>query len=91
MNSGFISLHASPMGGRPSMPVHVGAFTQEIPKKKFTTRCRLFVGNLPNEIKEDEFRDLFKEFGEISEVFLSGKGFGFLRLVRILKGLNTKG
>jgi proline- and glutamine-rich splicing factor len=57
------------------------AFTQEIPKKKFTTRCRLFVGNLPNEMKEEDFKKLFTEFGEISEVFLSGKGFGFLRLV----------
>lgn len=58
------------------------AFTQDIPKKKFTTRCRLFVGNLPNEMKEEEFKKLFDEFGEISEAFLSGKGFGFVRLVR---------
>ena len=66
---------------RPPIPMHTTHFTQEIPKKKFTSRCRLFVGNLPNEIKEVEFRDLFKEFGEINEAFLSGKGFGFLRLV----------
>ncbi|KAI6190605.1 hypothetical protein M3Y97_00136600 [Aphelenchoides bicaudatus] len=56
------------------------SFTQEIPKKKFTTRCRLFVGNLPNEMEEAEFKELFKEFGESSEAFLSGKGFGFIRL-----------
>jgi proline- and glutamine-rich splicing factor len=72
--------------GRAQMPMHPAAFTQEIPKKKFTGRCRLFVGNLPNEITEEEFRELFKEFGDISEAFLSGKGFGFLRLVSFLNG-----
>ena len=55
--------------------------TAEIPRKSFTTRCRLFVGNLPNEMKEEDCRKLFAEFGEIGECYMSGKGFGFVRLV----------
>ncbi|GFY40997.1 paraspeckle component 1 [Trichonephila inaurata madagascariensis] len=49
--------------------------------KKFTGRCRLFVGNLPTSISDEEFRKMFEKFGEIAEVFLNkGKGFGFVKL-----------
>lgn len=57
----------------------------EIPKKKFTGRCRLFVGNLPNEVKESELRALFEPHGDVSECYVSGKGFAFLRLVSLKK------
>lgn len=57
------------------------SFTLEIPRKKFTGRCRLFVGNLPNDLKDEELKKMFAEFGEINECYLSGKGFAFLRLV----------
>lgn len=50
--------------------------------KKFTGRCRLFVGNLPSSITDEEFRKMFEQFGEIAEVFLhKQKGFGFVKLV----------
>jgi len=50
-------------------------------EKKFTGRCRLFVGNLPNDMTETDFRKLFEPYGELNEVFLnSGRGFGFVRL-----------
>lgn len=51
--------------------------------KKFTGRCRLFVGNLPNDISETEFKELFSKYGETGEVFLntSGRSFGFIKLV----------
>uniref|UniRef100_A0A096MFS8 Splicing factor proline/glutamine-rich n=1 Tax=Poecilia formosa TaxID=48698 RepID=A0A096MFS8_POEFO len=50
-------------------------------EKSYTQRCRLFVGNLPNDITEDDFRKLFSKYGEPSEVFVNkGKGFGFIRL-----------
>lgn len=52
----------------------------ELPKKKFTGRCRLFVGNLPNEVKEAELKELFAPHGDIAECYLSGKGFAFLRM-----------
>jgi len=49
--------------------------------KKFLGRCRLFVGNLPNDMEEDDFKEMFKEFGETSELFLNKqRGFGFVRL-----------
>lgn len=53
----------------------------DLPKKKFTGRCRLFVGNLPNEVKEAELKELFSPHGDIAECYLSGKGFAFLRMV----------
>ncbi|EPB80231.1 hypothetical protein ANCCEY_00633 [Ancylostoma ceylanicum] len=61
------------------------AFTEselmgDLPKKKFTGRCRLFVGNLPNEVKEAELKELFSPHGDIAECYLSGKGFAFLRM-----------
>uniref|UniRef100_A0A3Q0QSS0 Splicing factor proline/glutamine-rich n=1 Tax=Amphilophus citrinellus TaxID=61819 RepID=A0A3Q0QSS0_AMPCI len=50
-------------------------------EKSYTQRCRLFVGNLPNDITEEDFRKMFAKYGEPSEVFINkGKGFGFIRL-----------
>lgn len=59
-----------------------GSNGSEMPRRRFTNRCRLFVGNLPTDCKESEIRDLMKPYGEISECFVSGKGFSFVRLVR---------
>lgn len=54
-------------------------------EKRYTQRCRLFIGNLPNDITEEAFKKLFAKYGEPSEVFINkGKGFGFIRLVRLL-------
>ena len=53
---------------------------------KFSGRYRLFVGNIPMNLKQDEFEALFKPFGEYMEPFLSdGKGFGFIRMVCFYK------
>ncbi|XP_060703593.1 splicing factor, proline- and glutamine-rich-like [Hemiscyllium ocellatum] len=50
-------------------------------EKTYTQRCRLFVGNLPADITEDDFKRLFDKYGEPGEVFINkGKGFGFIRL-----------
>jgi len=50
-------------------------------EKTYTQRCRLFIGNLPNDISEEEFKKLFAKYGEPSEVFINkNKGFGFIRL-----------
>lgn len=50
--------------------------------KKFTGRCRLFVGNLPGNIDENDFKEMFQKFGEVSEVFLNAsRSFGFVKLV----------
>lgn len=51
-------------------------------EKKFTGRCRLFVGNLTPDTSEDAFKKMFEPYGEISEVYLNApRGFGFIRLV----------
>ncbi|MBN3294532.1 PSPC1 protein, partial [Polypterus senegalus] len=50
-------------------------------EKTFTQRCRLFVGNLPTDITEDDFKKLFAKYGEANEVFINrDRGFGFIRL-----------
>uniref|UniRef100_A0A2C9JCF7 RRM domain-containing protein n=1 Tax=Biomphalaria glabrata TaxID=6526 RepID=A0A2C9JCF7_BIOGL len=50
-------------------------------EKKFTGRCRLFVGNLTPDVTESDFRKMFEPFGEIAEVYVNtSRGFGFIRL-----------
>ncbi|XP_072332919.1 paraspeckle component 1 isoform X2 [Scyliorhinus torazame] len=50
-------------------------------EKTYTQRCRLFVGNLPTDITETDFKKLFYKYGEPSEVFINrDRGFGFIRL-----------
>uniref|UniRef100_A0A8C5M3C9 Paraspeckle component 1 n=1 Tax=Leptobrachium leishanense TaxID=445787 RepID=A0A8C5M3C9_9ANUR len=50
-------------------------------EKRYTQRCRLFVGNLPTDITEGDFKKLFEKYGEPSEVFINrDRGFGFIRL-----------
>uniref|UniRef100_A0A8D0CEX8 Paraspeckle component 1 n=1 Tax=Salvator merianae TaxID=96440 RepID=A0A8D0CEX8_SALMN len=64
-----------------------GGFTVDIKsflkpgEKSYTQRCRLFVGNLPTDITEEDFKRLFERYGEPSEVFINrDRGFGFIRL-----------
>ncbi|XP_042201603.1 non-POU domain-containing octamer-binding protein isoform X3 [Callorhinchus milii] len=50
-------------------------------EKTYTQRCRLFVGNLPNDVSEEEFKKMFEKYGEPSEIFINkDKAFGFIRL-----------
>nr|XP_015204105.1 PREDICTED: splicing factor, proline- and glutamine-rich isoform X2 [Lepisosteus oculatus] len=50
-------------------------------EKTYTQRCRLFIGNLPSDISDEEFKKLFAKYGEPSEIFINkSKGFGFIRL-----------
>ncbi|GMR42234.1 hypothetical protein PMAYCL1PPCAC_12429, partial [Pristionchus mayeri] len=81
---GTMPTRNAPMAGR-GRDMNGQAFTEselmsDLPKKKFTGRCRLFVGNLPNEVKEQELKEMFSPHGDIAECYLSGKGFAFLRL-----------
>lgn len=62
--------------------VSYGSFSNASGKKerKFTGRCRLFIGNLVN-TDESELKQMFEEYGEVAEVFVNKeKGFGFIRL-----------
>ena len=50
-------------------------------ERKFSGRCRLFVGNLLS-CEETELREMFEKYGEVAEVFVNKeKGFGFVRMV----------
>ncbi len=64
---------------------------------------KIYVGNLPYEVMEDELKDMFGEFGEVTSVNIindrdSGrpKGFGFVEMPgqeeaeNAIKSLNEK-
>ncbi|KAM9392649.1 non-POU domain-containing octamer-binding protein-like [Pholidichthys leucotaenia] len=50
-------------------------------EKTFTQRSRLFVGNLPAGVAEEDLEKLFAKYGKASEIFINKeRGFGFIRL-----------
>ncbi|XP_057318640.1 hrp65 protein-like isoform X1 [Microplitis mediator] len=54
---------------------------QDTSEKKFSGRNRLYVGNLTNDISEEEIKSMFSPYGEISELFVNKeKNFAFLRM-----------
>ncbi|GFG40361.1 hypothetical protein Cfor_00558 [Coptotermes formosanus] len=54
---------------------------QDTREKKFTGRCRLYIGNLTNDVTEDEITQLFQPYGETAELFVNKeKNFAFIRL-----------
>lgn len=55
---------------------------QEVTEKKFSGRNRLYIGNLTNDVTEEEIQTMFRKYGEISELFVNKeKSFAFLRMV----------
>lgn len=53
-------------------------------ERKFAGRNRLYIGNISNDITEDDILELFKSYGETSELFLNKeKNFGFLKFVSL--------
>jgi hypothetical protein len=64
---------------------------QQQQEKKFTGRCRLFVGNLPSDITEKEFTELFAKYGDVGESFLNTqRSFGFIKLDTRLNAEHAK-
>lgn len=65
----------------------LGGPTHDLPpldvvEKKFAGRNRLYIGNLTNDVSEEEMQQLFAPFGETSELFVNKeKNFAFIRLV----------
>ncbi|KAF7667928.1 hypothetical protein LDENG_00042200 [Lucifuga dentata] len=50
-------------------------------EKTFTQRSRLFVGNLPTGVTEEDLEKLFAKYGKVNEIFINKeRGFGFIRL-----------
>ncbi|XP_032235481.2 paraspeckle component 1 isoform X2 [Nematostella vectensis] len=67
-------------GGGRNYTRNNGAGYSSMKERKFTGRCRLFVGNLID-CDEEEMKEMFKKYGEVAEVFINKeKGFGFIRL-----------
>lgn len=51
-------------------------------EKTYTQRSRLYVGNLPMGVTEQEVEKLFSKYGKPAEIFINKeRGFGFVRLV----------
>lgn len=50
-------------------------------EKTFTQRSRLFVGNLPTGVTDEDLEKLFDKYGKANEIFINKeRGFGFIRL-----------
>lgn len=48
---------------------------------KFSGRNRLYIGNLTSDVTEEELKELFSPYGEISEAFINAeKNFAFLKV-----------
>jgi len=65
----------------------IGGPTLELPpievptETKFSGRNRLYVGNLTGDITDEELREMFKPYGEITEIFSNlDKNFTFLKV-----------
>lgn len=55
-------------------------------EQKFSGRNRLYIGNLTNDVTEQEILDIFNSYGETAELFLNkDKNFAFIRIVRIMR------
>ena len=69
-------------GERREKIVHPPAQFTEDGERMFTGRCRLFVGNLPQDMTQEDFEKMFEPFGKYQEAFINaGRGFGFIRMV----------
>lgn len=67
------------LSGAPTYDLNVKEKGKE--ERKFTGRCRLFVGNLPQNITEDALKKLFEKYGAVSEVFLGkNNAFAFIKM-----------
>ncbi|XP_051166011.1 hrp65 protein-like [Leptopilina boulardi] len=54
---------------------------QDCTEKKFNGRNRLYIGNLTNDVTEDEMKEMFAPHGEVSEIFINKeKNFAFLKM-----------
>uniref|UniRef100_A0A6I8MY97 RRM domain-containing protein n=1 Tax=Ornithorhynchus anatinus TaxID=9258 RepID=A0A6I8MY97_ORNAN len=69
---------AAKSAGATAFTVDVKSFLKP-GEKTYTQRCRLFVGNLPTDISEENFKCLFQRYGRPREIFISrDRGFSFV-------------
>jgi len=67
--------------------LNVGSTGKNFIKRKGINTMNIYVGNLPHKATEDEVRQAFAEFGQVTEVRLitdkfsgESKGFGFVEM-----------
>ncbi|XP_054270753.1 hrp65 protein-like isoform X2 [Macrosteles quadrilineatus] len=64
----------------------IGGPTNDLPpssnvEKKFAGRARLYIGNVTNDITDDDLNGLFASYGETNELFVNReKNFAFIRM-----------
>jgi len=46
----------------------------EFTEKKFNANSRLFVGNLPRDLQEEELREMFTKYGELGQFYFNKEG-----------------
>lgn len=60
-------------------------------EKKFCSKSRLYIGNLPPKIIEEKVTDLFKKYGEVNDAFINdSKNFAFLKMDYYINALKAK-
>lgn len=53
-------------------------------EKKFAGRARLYIGNVTNDITDEDLSALFSAYGETAELFVNReKNFAFIRMVSL--------
>lgn len=53
----------------------------EITERKFSTKSRLYVGNIPKDFTEQELTELCQKYGEVGDIFMNKeKNFAFIKL-----------
>ncbi|XP_006632896.1 non-POU domain-containing octamer-binding protein [Lepisosteus oculatus] len=64
-----------------ALTIDIQNFRKPGEKKVYTQRSRLFVGNLPVGVTEEDVEKLFSKYGKPSEIFINKeRSFGFIRL-----------
>lgn len=54
-------------------------------EKKFAGRARLYIGNVTNDITDEDLSALFAAYGETAELFVNReKNFAFIRMVSLV-------
>ena len=53
------------------------SYLKELERKTPAMSTKLYVGNLPESVKEKDLRELFSSFGEVEEIAVF-KGYGFV-------------
>ena len=92
---------SGPMGGRfdrtlDRLQAIQGQSTVDLPpldttEKKFNGRSRLYVGNMTNDMTEEQLKEIMAQFGQVGEIFFNKeKNFAFLRMGSRLEAERAK-